>query len=85
MNISLTPELEKFITDRVQSGLYQSSSEVVREALRLLQEQQMFKEIKLAELKQEIQKGKESGPAKELDIEDVIRRGKKRLANQSSS
>jgi antitoxin ParD1/3/4 len=85
MNISLTPELEKFIADRVQSGLYQSSSEVVREALRLLQEQQMFKEIKLAELKQEIQKGKESGPAKELDIEDVIRRGKKRLANQPSS
>ncbi len=85
MNISLTPELEKFITDRVQSGMYHSSSEVVREALRLLQEQQMFKEINLAELKQEIQKGKESGPSKELDIEDVIHRGKKRLANQSSS
>lgn len=85
MNISLTPELEKFIADRVQSGLYQSSSEVVREALRLLKEQQMFKEIKLAELKQEIQKGKDSGPSKELDIEDVIRRGKERLANQSSS
>jgi antitoxin ParD1/3/4 len=85
MNISLTPELEKFITDRVQSGMYHSSSEVVREALRLLQEQQMLKEIKLAELRQEIQKGKDSGPSKELDIEDVIRRGKKRLTNQSSS
>jgi antitoxin ParD1/3/4 len=85
MNISLTPELEKFITDRVQSGMYHSSSEVVREALRLLQEQQMFKEIKLAELKQEIQKGKDSGPPKELDIEDVIRRGKKRLTNQPST
>jgi antitoxin ParD1/3/4 len=85
MNISLTPELEKFITDRVQSGMYHSSSEVVREALRLLQEQQMFKEIKLSELKQEIQKGKDSGSSKELDIEDVIRRGKKRLTNQSSS
>jgi antitoxin ParD1/3/4 len=85
MNISLTPELEKFITDRVQSGMYHSSSEVVREALRLLQEQQMFKEIKLAELRQEIQKGKDSGPFKELDIEDVIRRGKKRLTNQPSS
>ncbi|MGB8700425.1 MAG: type II toxin-antitoxin system ParD family antitoxin [Thermosynechococcaceae cyanobacterium] len=82
MNISLTPELEKFIADRVQSGLYHSSSEVVREALRLLQEKQMLKEIKLAELKQEIQKGKESGPSKELDIEDVIDRGKERLAKQ---
>jgi antitoxin ParD1/3/4 len=85
MNISLTPELEKFITDRVQSGMYHSSSEVVREALRLLREQQMFKESKLAELKQEIQKGEDSGPSKELDIEDVIRRGKKRLTNQPSS
>jgi antitoxin ParD1/3/4 len=47
MNISLTPELEKFMTDRVQSGMYNSASEVVREALRLLQEQQMLKEMKL--------------------------------------
>jgi antitoxin ParD1/3/4 len=85
MNISLTPELEKFITERVQSGMYNSASEVVREALRLLQEQQMLKEIKLAELKKEIQRGKESGPPKELDIEDVIRRGKERLMNQSNS
>lgn len=36
MNISLTPELEKFIMDRKQSGTYHSASEVVREALRLL-------------------------------------------------
>jgi antitoxin ParD1/3/4 len=85
MNISLTPELEKFIAERIQSGMYNSASEVVREALRLLQEQQMLKEIKLAELKKEIQRGKESGSPKELDIEDVIRRGKERLMNQSNS
>ncbi|HEY7054975.1 MAG TPA: type II toxin-antitoxin system ParD family antitoxin [Vicinamibacterales bacterium] len=36
MNVSLTPELEKFVTDKVRSGLYQTASEVVREALRLL-------------------------------------------------
>ncbi len=36
MNVSLTPELEKFIRDRVASGLYNNASEVVREALRLL-------------------------------------------------
>jgi antitoxin ParD1/3/4 len=85
MNISLTPELEKFIADRVQSGMYNSASEVVREALRMLQEQQMFKEMKLAELRKEIQKGIESGSPKELDIEDVIRRGKERLANRPGS
>jgi antitoxin ParD1/3/4 len=85
MNISLTPELEKFITDRVQSGLYNSASEVVREALRLLQEEYLLKEIKLAELKREIQKGRESGSSKELDIEDVVSQGKKRLADKSTS
>jgi antitoxin ParD1/3/4 len=36
MNISLTPQLEKLVQDRVKSGLYTSASEVIREALRLL-------------------------------------------------
>ena len=36
MNISLTPTLEKFVQDKVASGLYNSVSEVIREALRLL-------------------------------------------------
>lgn len=36
MNVSLTPELEKMVRERVSSGLYNNSSEVVREALRLL-------------------------------------------------
>jgi antitoxin ParD1/3/4 len=58
-----------------------SANEVVREALRLLQEEYMLKEIKLAELKREIQKGRESGSSKELD-EDVVSRGKKRLASK---
>lgn len=37
MNVSLTPELEKFVQDKVESGRYTSASEVVREALRLLE------------------------------------------------
>jgi putative addiction module CopG family antidote len=39
MNVSLTPELEKFVREKVASGLYNNSSEVVREALRLLYRQ----------------------------------------------
>ena len=39
MNVNLTPELEKLIQDKVSSGLYNNQSEVVREALRLLVEQ----------------------------------------------
>jgi antitoxin ParD1/3/4 len=36
MTVSLTPELEKFVSAKVGSGRYNSASEVVREALRLL-------------------------------------------------
>jgi len=38
MNVSLTPELERFVQGKVQSGLYNNASEVVREGLRLLKE-----------------------------------------------
>ncbi len=38
MNVSLTPELEKLVQDKVASGLYQTASEVIREGLRLLKE-----------------------------------------------
>lgn len=40
MNVSLTPELEKFVADKVKSGLYNNASEVVRASLRLLKEQE---------------------------------------------
>ncbi len=36
MNVSLTPELEKWVQSKVQTGLYGTSSEVVKDALRLL-------------------------------------------------
>jgi antitoxin ParD1/3/4 len=39
MNISLTPELEQFVQGKVESGLYNNASEVIREGLRLLKEQ----------------------------------------------
>jgi antitoxin ParD1/3/4 len=38
MNVSLTPELELFVQGKVQSGLYNNASEVIREGLRLLKE-----------------------------------------------
>ena len=39
MNVSLTAELEQFVDAKVESGLYNNASEVVREGLRLLKEQ----------------------------------------------
>ena len=38
MNVSLTPELEQFVQGKVESGLYNNASEVIRESLRLLKE-----------------------------------------------
>jgi antitoxin ParD1/3/4 len=54
MNVSLTPELEKFVSAKVQSGRYNSASEVVREALRLLEEHDAERAAQLAAFNQEL-------------------------------
>jgi antitoxin ParD1/3/4 len=48
MNVSLTPELEKLVSQKVESGMYNSASEVVREALRLLEGQDQARAAQLA-------------------------------------
>lgn len=53
MNVSLTPKLEKYIQKKVDSGRYTSASEVVREALRLL-EQEEERERELKEFRAEL-------------------------------
>lgn len=57
VNISLTPELDTFLQGRVQSGRYQTMSEVVREALRLLQYQEQQQDQALHELKGKLKRG----------------------------
>jgi antitoxin ParD1/3/4 len=78
MNVSLTPELEKYINEKVSSGLYHSASEVIREGLRLLKDQDALREIRLNELRQQIQTGINSGEPQPLNLEDVIERGRQR-------
>ena len=85
MNVSLTSELEKYVSEKVASGLYHSASEVIREGLRLLKDQDVLREIKLNELRQQIQAGLDSGESQPLDIEDVIDRGRKRRAQRSQA
>ena len=81
MNVSLTTRLEDLVKQKVKSGLYTSSSEVVREALRLLDERDRLRNIQLGELREAIQEGLESAPAGTLDIEAVKAEGRNRLAN----
>lgn len=57
MNISLTPTLEKFVQDKVASGLYNSVSEVIREALRLLASKESISQKRLAQLNNDIEEG----------------------------
>ena len=57
MNISLTPELENFVIEKVNSGLYTSISEVIREALRLLNTYDQMHQKQLETLNQAIDIG----------------------------
>jgi antitoxin ParD1/3/4 len=56
MNVSLTPERENFINKKVESGRYNSASEVVREALRLLEEHEQARSAQLAEFNEELRR-----------------------------
>ena len=73
MNVSLTPELEQLIHTKVESGLYLSASEVVREALRLPEERDRVNMMKLEELRRAIQIGIDQADRGELlDGPEVI-------------
>jgi antitoxin ParD1/3/4 len=54
MNVSLTPELDKFVARKVESGRYTSASEVVREALRLLEEHDRARGVQIAAFNKEV-------------------------------
>ena len=68
MNVSLTEELEAFVRAKVESGLYTSSSEVVRAGLRLLKRLDIGEQHKLDALRAEIREGLDSGEAIDADI-----------------
>ena len=54
MNVSLTPELEQFVNQKVESGKYQTASEVIRDGLRLLLEREEIHQKKLDGLRREM-------------------------------
>ena len=53
---------ESFIRQQIESGRYSSASEVVRDALRLLEEHEELREAQIKNLRRQIQEGRESGP-----------------------
>ena len=88
MNVSLTPELEQYVKTKVGSGFYNSASEVVRDALRLLEEQDRMKELKLQLLREEIRKGLDeldAGEGSDLSIDDIKRLAREGVEKRSGS
>lgn len=57
MNVSMTPELEKYVHAQVKSGRYQSASEVFRDGIRQLQRRDEWRREKIQRLNEEIQIG----------------------------
>ena len=59
MNVNLGPVFDEFVSELLETGLYQSQSEILREGLRLLKERQDFKNLQLSRLRAEIAQGAE--------------------------
>lgn len=82
ININLTPQLEEMVRQKVISGAYTSVSEVVREALWLLDEKDRLRLAELAQLRQDIQEGVGSGPAMAWDAAETKREGRAKRAGR---
>jgi antitoxin ParD1/3/4 len=83
INVSLTPQLEQFVRQKVDSGRYNSASEVVREALRLMHSYEGLRASTLTQLRCDVEAGwqqVEEGKVSPFDAEAVKRRGREKLA-----
>jgi antitoxin ParD1/3/4 len=83
MNVSLGDSFDRFVASLVESGEYQSQSEVIREGLRLLKEREELRAMKLEEIRRQVAVGLEQirrGEVAPLDLEAIKREGRKRLA-----
>jgi antitoxin ParD1/3/4 len=78
---NIGPRYEALVRELVESGRYASASEVVRDSLRLLEEREEQRQAKLTALREDIRKGRESGPgipaSEILDRLDVKYRDKR--------
>lgn len=73
MNVSLNAHFEEFVAKQLENGRYNNASEIVRAGLRLLEEQ----ELKLTELRAEIEKGYVDDPVA-FDVDDIKNMGRAR-------
>jgi antitoxin ParD1/3/4 len=84
ITVSITPELNELVNAKVQSGRYTSSSEVIRDALRLLERADKNEADEIEYLRKAWDKGKASGTAGLFDMEEIRQEGRKRLLARNS-
>lgn len=81
MHVSLTPELENLVKEKVASGLYNNASEVIREALRKMhQYDELFYQFKLDQLKSAVALGAEqaeNGEFVQQTIREIVEEAKR--------
>ena len=82
---TLGEHYEQFIRELVESGRYNSASEVVRDAMRLLEDAEILRSMRNEELKKLIQEGIDSGDAGPLDMEEIIAEARRRRAKRSNA
>ena len=85
LNVNLTPKLEELVRQKVSSGRYNSASEVVREALRLMEAEDQLRALRLEQLRRDIREGMDSGQAKPWNLAEMRREGRKRLDSHRRS
>jgi antitoxin ParD1/3/4 len=85
MNVNLSTQLDEMVRQKVASGLYTSASEVVREALRLMEQQDYIRAAKLDQLRFDIREGINSGESTSWDPEEIKQEGRKLRANRTNA
>jgi len=73
MNVSLTPRLVNYVRQKVEAGLYGSSSEVIRGALRLMEERDRQREAALAALRGDEARADDNGVIDPVDLFDKLK------------
>jgi antitoxin ParD1/3/4 len=82
---TLGEHYEKFVRELVESGRYNSASEVLRDGLRLLEDAEVLRSIRTEELKKLIQEGLDSGESEPWDVEEIKAEGRRRLAAKKNA
>jgi antitoxin ParD1/3/4 len=79
MNVTINQELEQYVQDKISSGKYQSSSDVIHDALRLLQKHDQLRQDILVGIEQA-----DRGESKPLDVDAIKAQGRELLAQRNS-